>query len=32
MLVARKGVWTALVAVISAAGLLAGAGSALAET
>jgi hypothetical protein len=31
MCLARKGVWTALVAVVSAVGLLAGAGSALAE-
>jgi hypothetical protein len=32
MAVARKGVWTALLAVVSAVGLLAGADSALAET
>jgi hypothetical protein len=32
MSIARKGVWTALVAVVCAVGLLAGAGSALAET
>jgi uncharacterized repeat protein (TIGR01451 family) len=32
MSVARKGVWTTLVAVVCGAGLLAGAGSALAET
>jgi uncharacterized repeat protein (TIGR01451 family) len=32
MSVARKGVWTALVAVVCAVGLFAGAGSALAET
>jgi hypothetical protein len=32
MSVARKGVWTSLVAVVCAVGLLAGAGSALAET
>jgi hypothetical protein len=32
MSLGRKGIWTALVAVVCAAGLLAGAGSALAET
>ena len=32
MSIARKGVWTALVAVVCAVGLLAGAGSSLAET